>query len=81
MKINEFQNKIAKSVMAENVAAMTKKIVPPAQGTANFQRLIDSIASDLSAAALAAERAGLTLQYICEVALALANGTEDSNVN
>jgi hypothetical protein len=69
MKINEFQNRAVASPVGEQVNEIIQGTVPPLAGTENYRRLINSIASDMIAAAVTAEKAGLTLQYICEVAL------------
>ena len=68
MKINEFQNRAVSSPVGEQVSELVQA-KPPTAGTENYRRLINSIASDMIAAAVTAEKAGLTLQYICEVAL------------
>tara|TARA_R110002020_G_scaffold207256_2_gene412645 strand:- start:2087 stop:2347 length:261 start_codon:yes stop_codon:yes gene_type:complete len=75
MKLNEFQNKLVHSDLGVGALEMTSSTLPPSHGTENFRKLIDSVASDLSAAALACEKAGVTLQYVAELALAIADGT------
>ena len=80
MKLNEFQNKVVASPVGEQVAAMVNEQAP-GQGTENFRRLISSIGSDLVAAAITAERAGVTLEYICEVTLANCNRIEHEDIH
>ena len=80
MKLNEFQNKVAKSLVAQEVDEETATVTIPVEGTVSFRRLISSVANDLIAAAITCEKVGITLEYVCEVALATCNKEEHEEI-